>query len=150
MDISDEVERLSKRRRIILMLFAGSFLIWQIPMMDTVEAMKQAGAFRAVDIVKIAGFGLWIVALMALFLFFGRRASNPEVRAALEDELTRANRAKAFSFGYWLMLFVAGLVYVLTLLPVLEITNTDVAHVMIMAAVLGPIFRFLKLERASE
>lgn len=138
------VEKLSRRRRMLMVVFVGSFLTWQVPFMDRYAEIA-SGSSRLVDLVYVAGFLVWALALIALLRFGRSHARDPEVRAALEDELTQANRAKAFSFGYWAMLMMAaalfGASFYLTFSP------QEVAHLMVLTAVAAPLLRFAFLER---
>ncbi|WP_300531886.1 hypothetical protein [Maricaulis sp.] len=139
-----QVEKLSRRRRGLMLVFVGSFLTWQVPFMDRYEAVA-AGAIRNVDLVYIAGFLLWALVLIALLRFGRSGAKSPEVRAALEDELTQDNRAKAFSFGYWAMLIIAGVAFAASFF--VGMSAQEVAHLIIVAAVVAPLLRFAFLER---
>ena len=138
----EKIERLAQRRRILLMVSAGAFLAWQIPLMDSFSQWQAGSA----SLISLAGFLIWAAALIAVFVW-GRAAGvrDPDARAALEDELTQANRARAFSFAYWVMLVgAAGLLALSQFQPV---TATEVAHIIVVLGVAAPLFRFALLER---
>lgn len=138
----DEVEKLSRRRSRLLMVSAGAFLAWQIPMMDRVSNWDGSG----VQIISLIGFLVWAGALVAL-LIFGRTTGVKDkgLRAALNDELTQHNRAKAFSTGYWVMLIAAG--GLLALAQFQPVSGAEAAHILVVLAVVAPCFRFALLER---
>lgn len=138
----EKIERLAQRRRILLMVSAGAFLAWQIPLMDSFSQWQDGGA----SLISLAGFLIWAASLIAVFVW-GRKVGvrDPEARAALEDELTQANRARAFSFAYWVMLIgAAGLLALSQFQPV---TGTEAAHIVVVLGVVAPLFRFAILER---
>ena len=102
------IERLAARRRIALMVAASGFLAWQVPLMDSFARLTD-GAGDAPDavgvrtLVSIAGFAVWIVALLILVGPWRPFTSRKDA-AMLNDELTRANRGKAFFAGYLAMM----------------------------------------------
>lgn len=144
----DETEFRSRQRRVVLMVMASAFLAWQVPYMDAFSSMEAAGP-SALNIVSFGGFIAWAAGLVWL-LVRGRilvcRAS-PAVRSALEDELVRANRARAFNVGYVAAVGVAAVMFALSLF--LPVSGTDAAHVVLMAGVVTPLYAFAVLERIN-
>ena len=90
--------------------------------------------------VSFLGFGVWIASLVKLL----RPAPDARTAAVLDDELTRHNRHRAFTAGYWLMLVTAaGALLLGTLVPLpLEIT----LRVLLVVGVAAPLLRFVVLE----
>jgi hypothetical protein len=146
MDVSDEdqIEKLAKRRRRLMVIFAGTFLIWQVPLLERYETISQSG-LRPVDMIYVAGFLIWVGCLISLLAFTRSGPKGSDVQAALNDELTQANRIKAFSTGYWAMLIAAVAVFVLSFL--VPVTGKEAAHLVLMVAVIAPLLRFARLER---
>lgn len=146
--MNDEIELRSHRRRIVLMILASAFLIWQVPGMDflgnaVVENRPVAAAIAG------GGFVVWAAALIYLFAA-GRIASrrgDPGVASALEDELVQSNRARAFSAGYWVTLLAAAALFLLSLFQ--PVGGNEAAHLILVVAVVTPIYAFVVLERSN-
>lgn len=146
--MTNEVETRSQRRRIVLMVMASAFLIWQVPAMDFFAGAAIENE-RLKSLLSGAGFLIWAGGLVVL-LASGRaaaRGENVAVNAALEDELVQSNRSKAFVIGYIVTLFTSGVVFALNLIT--PLTGLDVAHLILVIAVVTPMFAFVFLERPS-
>ena len=142
----NETEKLSNRRAFLMMLMASAFLIWQVPAMDYFDGLGET-EIRRVDIVGMVGGVAWMIALIALFATGGRKSGSPETRAALEDELVKANRASAVKAGYIVMLGIAALMFALSLFN--PVTGRDSAHMVLVAGVVAPMYAFAFLERRN-
>lgn len=146
--MTNEVEARSQRRRIVLMVMASAFLIWQIPAMDLFDGVAR-GSERLKSLLSGAGFLIWAGALVVL-LATGKvaaRSDSPAVMSALEDELVRSNRSKAFIVGYIVTLVTAGVVFAISLIK--PLTGIDAAHLILVIAVVTPMFAFVVLERIN-
>ena len=139
--MTDRHEALSTRRRLLLLLVASCFLIWQVPAMDLFDRIA-GRASDTDDIVAAIGFVLWALALAAL-LAIGRKVGGSE-RHALEDELVQRNRQRAFLFGYVAMLLAAAAVFVFGIF--LPATALDAAHLIMAVGVVVPIYSFVVLD----
>jgi len=146
--MSDEVERRSRQRRVVLMVMASAFLIWQVPYMDAFASWERSGA-AALALVSVAGFLAWGAGL-AWLLVRGRvlvRGASPGVRSALEDELVRANRTRAFNIGYVAAVGMAAVMFCLSLFY--PVTGADAAHAVLIVGVVTPLYAFAVLERIN-
>lgn len=146
--MSNEVERQSRRRRVLLMIMASGFLVWQIPSMDLFARLAD-GASPVARAVSLAGLLIWaagLVFLLSKSRYLVRKASAQE-RAALEDELVQANRARAFSAGYWAMLVAAGALFAAH--QYWPLSGGDIAQLVLMAGVAVPLYAFAILERVN-
>jgi hypothetical protein len=144
----DEIENRSLRRRVLLMVMASAFLVWQVPAMDFFDGI--AGVDNtAIRFVTLGGFLVWAAALVFLFAFgrVARRDAGPEITAALEDELVRSNRSKAFTVGYAASLATSAAVFSASLFW--PITGSDAAHLVLVSAVVAPMYAFAVLERVN-
>lgn len=140
----DRIEKLQVRRRRLLKVAGFAFLAWTVTTVASATDMAP-GAPRAVDIVRVIGFLVWASALVAV-LAFGRLAErDPEVRAALDDELTRHNRQRAFVAGYWATL--AGVASLFALSLFVPMAASEALQILLALAVFAPILRFTVLER---
>jgi hypothetical protein len=128
------------RRRVItggmlmLLLFGGALA----------ATSNFAGVWRTVDIVKFTGlmFLCLVIALRSTTNFrFGAR--NP----ALDDELTRANRASAAQFGFWAMFIAVAGVFLAEMAGVHE---PILMLLMLAAGAIGAGARFAWLEGRGE
>ena len=139
-------ERVQRRRNRILWLFALLFFVWQGAYL-TSRGLPQA-PLRAVDIVRDFGHVILAIVLLALMATGGGWRHGREVRALLNDESTRAHRAKALASGFW-GLAVAILALYATA-PFVRIEAGEAAHVLLSIAVAVPAFRFAMLERRAD
>lgn len=142
----NEVEIKSRRRRMILMIMAAAFLVWQVPAMDFFNAVPGSNE-KLKGLLSAAGFLFWAGGLVFL-LASGRaaaRSERPQVSAALEDELVRSNRSKSFVVGYIATLVASGIVFAISLIQ--PLSGIDAAHLILVIAVVSPMFAFVVLER---
>ena len=146
--MTDPVETLSLRRRIILMLLASSYLTSQIPSMDWVRG-PDSGARRMVD--NFADLGqLGFVIGMVLLLYTGRklfRRAPEDVQAALEDDLVKSNRISAMRIGYIGMMVAALVLFLMS--GFIEMNGRDVLRIFMSIGVALPIYAFVILERRN-
>lgn len=144
--MSNDVETRSQRRRMVLMVMASAFLIWQVPAMDFFAGVVEGGMILKGGLAT-AGFLVWAAGLIFL-LASGRtaaRSGSPAVMSALEDELVRSNRSKAFSIGYFATLTASGIVFAISVFK--PFTGNDAAHLILVVAVTAPMYAFAALER---
>src|SRR4051812_2307221 len=92
-------DMLARRRQWLLVLAALGFLIWQLCRLLLALAPRSVPV-PAMLVASLAGFLIFIAALGCVFLW----AREARGRPALEDEMTRHNRLRAFTTGFWAML----------------------------------------------
>lgn len=143
--MSDEIDRLSRRRRIVLGLHSILFLGLQSVLFGRLD--RPVAMWRAVDWVTAAGFLAWSASLIyvlatGVFLIRGR---SPEVRAALNDELTAANRAIAYRTAYWMVTATIFVMYVLS--QFFELTLAEALRILFAFSVAMPAAAFAGRER---
>lgn len=143
-DIDFKVEQALRRRRRVLTVLAIGFVSWQSGLIMSVLGI-QSGHARAVDLVRVCGFAL--MTLVLLWLVFGgwNRTRDPAVRAALNDELTQANRADACRFGFIFTLLAAAAIYAVALFE--PVSATEAIPLIIAAGAVSAAFRFIVLDR---
>ena len=92
------------------------------------------------------------VLLSAVLLFVlhtgGGLFRSPEVRAMLNDEPTRANRASAMHWGFMAAMIAAIVLYVVQ--GVSQFTVREVIHLIVSAGVVAALIRFGMLERRAH
>ena len=143
--MSDNVERLSTIRRIVLMISAGSFLAWQVPMMDRTQEIA-ARPEGVSSLISLGGFVIWIMALLFLIGPWARLSRRRGEHEALNDELVQANRGRAWMVGYLAMMLASAGMFALSLFE--PVMGVESAHLILVVGVVVPMFCFAFLERA--
>ena len=112
--MSDAIDKLSRRRRIVLATYGIAFLAFQSLFFGRLDA--PFAVWRPVDWLFAAGYAVWAASLILLLAtgVFIVRGRTPEARAALNDELTAANRRFAYRAGYWMLMGGIVVIYVLS------------------------------------
>lgn len=141
----NDTEKASNRRRVGVMVSASAFLVWQVPLMDASERLV-AEANVIATAVSLAGFFVWILVLLWLIGPSRPFTRNVRLREALNDELTQANRKRAFLVGYVATMLCAGSLMVLSLL--VPIKGSEAAHLILVVGAVAPLYSFARLERA--
>lgn len=143
--MADKIDILTRRRRVALALCGLGFLALQSIAFQSLDA--PAAQWRPVDWAKAVGFIGWALTLICILAWGGRifRGWTPEVRSALNDELTQANRAFAYCVGYWTLLAVLTLLFVLS--QFYELDRNEVLRVAFATGVAMPACAFAGRER---
>src|SRR5215213_5657223 len=93
----ERAERLGRRRSRIFAVQAIIFISWQ-----GLFFYRDAEApMRTVDTIKISAWVVWALLLLMLLATGGNLLRGRNVRALLNDEFTRRNRAQAYVAGFW-------------------------------------------------
>ena len=138
-----DIEKLSERRRWLLVVLGVSFLIWQLMDLEIVGAAGP-GFQVAIMIAGTLAALVWIAALGILLLNFRKRQSADPAREALEDELVRANRRTAFAAGYGAMMLVAAGLFIASIFQ--DVITKDALNAVLVAGIVTPLFAFAWLE----
>jgi hypothetical protein len=141
-----DVERADRigRKRARLFAFQGLlFLIWQ----TTFYTSPAAGPLRTVDSIKISAWLVWAMLLLVLLATGGGFLRGKEVRALLDDELTRRNRTHAYVAGFWAAVLSALAVYCIGMFEV--VTGREAIHLILSIAIGTAMFVFGTRERRS-
>ncbi len=137
----DQADRLSRRRARMIPALAFFFLTQQISYFSNLPGD------RAVDKVRI---GAWVAmsAVLLLFLANGGAWLRPAaVRALMNDEVTRANRAAAQQFGF--LLAIGGAILLYPFVGKVELDARQVIHLIVSLGLAGGVLRFGMLERRA-
>ena len=143
--MTSKAESASKRRCTLLLLIAVAFPLWQIPLTDTLSDTTQQ--YGLVYALSTLGMVVWTIALI-WFIALGRKIDqdkDPSSWGELDDELVRANRARAFTIGYLSAVVTAAALLMLDFL--VPLTGKDVARLVIVVCVVVPALSFVTLER---
>jgi hypothetical protein len=109
----ETVDRLARRRRIMLATYGMSFLGLQeiiFTKMDVPIAEWQFGQYACALLYVLWAGSLFYVLKTGGFPF---RRTSAETRAALNDELTAVNRRYAYQAGYWLVMATIVILYIM-------------------------------------
>ena len=140
--LSDEAERLSKRRARALPALGVIFLAQQASFLSMPE---HAG--RPVDHLKISAWLFLTVALLAGLATGGAWFHPRPVRRLLNDESTRAHRQTAYVYGFWAAMGTALGLYVVDMFE--PVSGRDAVHIIVTVAVATALLTFGLLERRA-
>ena len=141
--MSDQVEKLSRKRRRLLVVMAIAFIVWQLAGLQMFSDFA-GGDSHLTSFVSLLAFAVWAVTLILLMHQRGVKGAPPEARAALNDELVQQNRMRAFRTGYWVMLIAAAVVFTASLF--VKVEGNVAAQLILVAGVAGPMLAFARLE----
>jgi len=143
----DQAERLGRRRARMLPFLAVIFISQQASFFAS-ETERTSAVIRSVDHVK---FGAWMVlslVLLAALYTGGFWFQRREVRALMDDDITRQHRATALSLGFLVAMLAAIALY---LVDMAEPVGTRVAiHVIVTLGIASALLRFGLLERRAH
>lgn len=109
--------------------------------------LSNSPAVRAVDMVRIGAWALLAAVLLLLLVSGGAWVRPRAIRALMDDEVTRANRASALSLGFTLAIGTAIVLWVFG--PVLDLTARQAIHFIVSAGLASALIRFGLLERRA-
>jgi hypothetical protein len=135
----ERADQLSRKRASMLFAMTAIFLAQQG------AYFSQPPAERAVDYVRIGAWILLALTLLAALLTGGFWLKPRAIRALLDDDVTRANRASALKLGFALSMAVGIALYVLA--APLGLSPREVIHVIVSTGLAAGMLRFGLLER---
>lgn len=138
---TDLADQLSKRRARVTFALAMFFLIQQASYFSKIPGE------RLVDHVRI---GAWVVLSAVLLAFLasgGAWIRTAAVRALMNDEVTRANRATAMQLGF--VLAMGGAIALYPFIDQLELNARQVIHLIVSLGLASAMLRFGMLERRA-
>ncbi len=139
-----EAERLGRRRARMLPGFAAIFVTQQA-IFFTSDAPDR---LRTVDMVKTGGWLALTLVLLAALWTGGFWFKSREVRALMDDEVTRAHRAQALSLGFLAAMLAAVALYLTTLFA--PVDSRTVLHAILSIGLATALLRFGLLERRAH
>lgn len=137
-------ERLSRKRARMLPFLAIIYITQQASFF----AADAPDGVRPVDHVKI---GAWLVLSLVLLLALvtnGFWLQRPEIRALMNDESTRANRASAMTTGF--IFAMAGGMALYFLIQLEPVTARVAIHIILSLGLGAALVRFGMLERRAH
>ena len=144
MPVSDieAAHQLSRRRARMLPALAVIFIAQQ-----GAYFAEPDGAARLVDHVKIGAWLLLSVVLLLALATGGFWLKPKPVRALMDDDVTRANRADAFRLGFLVTMAGAILLYLLNFLE--PLSGREAIHLLVTIGIATALLRFAMLERRA-
>jgi hypothetical protein len=136
-------DRLSRRRAWLLPALAILFLSGQ-----AIFALGPDDPAPSVDRAKVAAWLIWALTLLFLLAAGGGLFRSKRVRALMDDEATRAHRAKAYAVGFWLAVGASVCIYALTAFD--RVMPREALHIVVTAAVAGALLTFGLLEHRAH
>lgn len=139
----EAADRLSRRRARMLPFLAILFLTQQAAYFAEPDT-----GMRAVDHVKV---GAWLVLsiVLVLVLATGGFWFRPKrVRALMDDEITRANRAEAFRIGFLATMAAAIVLYFVSQFD--PMSGREAIHILTTIGIAAALLRFGFLERRAH
>lgn len=140
-DNAELAERLVRRRARMMPVLALFLVIQQA------AYFAQGDGTRMVDHVRIGGWVAMSLVILMVLTTGGFWRRKPEVRALIEDEGTRANRASSLSFGFVCAMLTAIACYVGQ--SVWKFSIGEVIHLIVTVGLISAILRFSMLERRA-
>ena len=142
-DIRDieKAERIGRSRARIFAVQAVLFVGWQ----GFYFGAAMGEGVRTVDTVRIWTWLVWVAALLALLATGGGLMRSRSVRALLNDELTRSNRAAAYAAGFWSAMGAAIGCYVLDLFD--PLAAREAVHAIVSIGIASALLTFAIRER---
>ena len=114
----------------------------------TVTFFNSPHGERLVDHFKIGAWALLSVVLLVALVTGGFWLRKPQLRAMLNDELSRAHRADALRVGFILAMLAGIILYVVgTAFPM---TDREVIHLIVSVGIGAALIRFGMLERRGD
>jgi hypothetical protein len=132
-------DRLSRRRARLLPLLGLLFLAGQ-PLYFANSGVEAAQLKTAVWLV-------WAILLLLALAFAGGHLSGKAVRALMEDEVSKANRMRAYAAGFWAAMAATVCLYGVSLFD--NIKGREALHLVLTIAVATALLRFALLERRA-
>lgn len=135
-------ERLGRKRARVMPIFAVLFILQQGSFYG---ASRAEHVTRAVERVDLAAWIVLSAVLIGVLWTGGMWFRGRRVRALLNDETTRANRADALSLGF-LAAMIAGLI-LYAVGDAMQIGTREAIHLIVSAGLVSAMLRFGFLER---
>jgi hypothetical protein len=140
--LSDQAERLSRRRARALPAMAVIFLAQQASYLNMPEQSA-----RPVDHLKIGAWLLLSIVLLVGLATNGAWFQPRAIREVINDESTRAHRQMGYVYGFWAAMLAALALYVLNMFD--PVSGRDAVHVIVTIGIAAALVRFGMLERRA-
>jgi hypothetical protein len=142
----DRSDRMARRRDGLMLLFAGSWFVWQVLQF---EPVRRAFGFslQTMEVIAASGLVIWGTTLVLLVAWCVRLRRDRRLRGMMGDELTRLNSARSMVAGYWALTLGVAVAIIAMAAKLLE--PMAIMEMLCMLTFV-PILRFVWLERAAN
>lgn len=143
----DQAEKLSRRRAFMAPVLAMIFLTQQMSFFLS-ENERGSELVRSVDRVKLSAWLVLSLVLLAFLWSGGGWLRGKAVRALMNDEITRANRASALTLGFFVAMLMAIALYLLDMID--PMSSRLAIHMVVTLGIGAALIRFGLLERRAH
>ena len=142
--LSDQetADRLNRSRPGMLIVMVLFFLLQQAAYFSQPPTVT-----RVVDYVRLSGWIALATVLLAFLMSGGFWFKSAAVRALMEDEVTRAHRARALETGFGATMIAAICLYVVSLFE--PVTGREAIHILLSIGLGFAVLHFAALERRA-
>ena len=137
----ERAERISRRRARMFPILGIYFIAGQAAFFRHTDTSQRVGQF------KVSAWLVWALVLLIAFAFAGGHFHGRKIRALVEDDVARANRAKGYETGFWAAAVAAIALYVTNMFE--PVSGRDAIHLILTALVGAAMIRFGTLERRA-
>ena len=142
--VAERADFLGRRRARILPFLALIYITQQASYIT----MRSGPADRPVDQVKISAWLILSAVLLAAIATKGFWLQPREVRAMIDDEVTRSNRNDAMRFGFMFAMLTCIVVYFITMFE--PVNGRDAVHIVMSDGLGAALLRWGWLERVAH
>ena len=137
----ERAERISRRRARMFPILGIYFIAGQAVFFNHADASQRVAQF------KISAWLVWALVLLIAFAFAGGHFQGRKIRALVEDDVARANRAKGYEAGFWAAAVAAIALYVVNMFE--PVSGREAVHTILTIAVATALLNFGMLERRA-
>ena len=137
----ERAERISRRRARMFPVLGIYFIAGQAIFFNHFDPSRGIAQF------KVSAWLVWAVVLLIAFAFAGGHFQGKKIRALVEDDVSRANRAKGYEAGFWAAAAAAIALYITNMFEL--VSGRDAIHLILTALVGAAMIRFGTLERRA-
>ena len=139
-DPAENADRLTRRRARVIVPLALIFGMQQASYFAT-------NANQRADHLRLSAWVVMGFALLALLLSGGGWFRSSETRALMNDDVTRANRDRALTFGFTAAMGAGLVLY--PFIDIWQVSAREAVHIIVSAGMVTALLRFSILERRS-
>lgn len=142
--VAEKADYLSSRRARMLPALAVIYITQQASYIT----LQQDAAHRSVNMAKISAWLVLSAVLLAALATKGFWLQSRELRALIDDEVTRANRNDAMRFGFIFAMLTCIVVYFITMFE--PVNGRDAVHIVMSDGLGAALIRWGWLERVAH